>query len=242
MGCAESRAQMGTEEKAITKGEDSLGWGKFESTKAITAFEHRGSKDTLSSNQFKAALGDFDAAFDWIGSPDSELYKVFQNFKEGRNFDGKKLQLLAILIGKGEAKEKAQFLFDAFDENADEELTKLELGKAFEGLADIAIKYLVDLGVGKPEEGKLDEGKIQSYKKKLETQQPEKVEKILNDIFGENEKVGRGEFQSKMMTKGFKELVTSYGLRAHICGPLEAAKDESLSANTGEQTPAETAS
>ena len=49
MGCAGSREHLGNEEKAIMKGEESLGWKKFTSTEAITAFEHRGSKDSLSS-------------------------------------------------------------------------------------------------------------------------------------------------------------------------------------------------
>ena len=114
MGCGDSRANHGSEENAILKGEESLQWKKFTSTKAITAFEHRGSKTALTNQQFKVALGDFGADFSWLDSPDSELYKVFNNFREGQDFDAKKLKLLAILIGKGNAKEKANFLFDAF--------------------------------------------------------------------------------------------------------------------------------
>ena len=75
--CARERGQQGEEEKAITKGEEQLEWGDFKSTEAITAFEHRGSRDTLSSNQFKAALGDFGAASDWLSNPDTYQYKFF---------------------------------------------------------------------------------------------------------------------------------------------------------------------
>ena len=190
----------------------------------ITAFEHRGSKESLSNQQFKAALGDFDADFSFLDSPDSELYKFFDNFREDEKFDARKLKLIAILIGKGNAKDKANFLFDAFDADANQELTKTEVTATFEGLADIAIDHLVDLGAGNPEEGKLEEGKIEDYKRKLQAQRDEKIVKIVTDIFADQENITRGEFQAKMAAKGFSDLLTSGGLRAHIHGACEAAE------------------
>ena len=117
-----------------------------------------------------------------MDSPDSELYKVFNNFREGRTFDARKLQLLAILIGKGAAKDKSNFLFDAYDADANQELTTKEVTEAFEGLTDIAINNLVDLGAGKPEDGLLEESKIAPYKKKLEANRDEKVAKIVTNF------------------------------------------------------------
>lgn len=166
MGCANSRSHS-SEESAILKGEKSLLWKDFLFNSAITAFEHREYQDSLSNQQFKAALADFGADYSFLDSPDSGLYAFFYKFKEDDKFDARKLKLLAILIGKGNARDKANFLFDAFDVNANQELSQTELLEAFERLADIAIDYLVDLGEGLPEEGKLESDKIDAYKTRL---------------------------------------------------------------------------
>jgi len=126
MGCGDSRADSGSVEAAILKGEDSLKWNKVTSKKAITAFEHRGD-NSLSDQQLRVALGDFGADNSWIDSPESELFKVFDNFRDGQKFDAKKLKLLAILIGKGNAKDKANFLFDVSDTDCNESLTREEV-------------------------------------------------------------------------------------------------------------------
>ena len=99
-------------------------------------------------------------------------------------------------------------------------MSETEILDAFERLADIAIDHLVDLGAGKPEEGKLEKEKIESYQIKLQNRRDDRIPPIVTEICAGQEKLTRGEFQAKMASKGFSDLFTSSGLRGRIHGPL----------------------
>ena len=119
MGCTTSSAVLTEEEKAIVKGEKTIGWSMSQAKTVISAFEHRAGKTNMSAQQLKAALGEAELPYTWMDSPDDDMYKFFRQFKDndgkGKMYETKKLILLAILVCKGGAKEKSEYLFDLFD-------------------------------------------------------------------------------------------------------------------------------
>lgn len=188
----------------------------------VRAFEHRSANGVLSSQQIKAAFGDCGLDFSCFGEPDNPMYKFYNDFKEDRSYSVKKLSLLAILISKGEAKDKARLLFDAYDEDGNKELAPEELRKAFEGAADVAIGILIDLGVGEHYDGMMEQSRLDTYKSKCEEMRDEKLEQIIKDVYGDAPKLEVGAFMSKMAVKHFKNLLTADGLRSYIHGPVVA--------------------
>jgi hypothetical protein len=57
MGCTSGRGPLSDNEKAVTAGEDLLGWGKFDVAKAIAALDHETHGEVISKSQLKRAAG-----------------------------------------------------------------------------------------------------------------------------------------------------------------------------------------
>lgn len=66
------------------------------------------------------------------------------NFKDtsGKFYDGRKVTLCAILVGDGNDKEKAETLFEFFDEDKSDNLGEDEVRKILESIAEMAIEWL----------------------------------------------------------------------------------------------------
>lgn len=188
----------------------------------------------MSAQQFKAALGEAELAFEWMQSPDDKLYTFFRQFREndgkGKMYDTKKIILLAILVCKGGAKEKAEYLFDLFDNDANTKLDQPEITVCLTALFDIAYEHLVDLGKDQPMlEGTLDGPKIEAYKTKLRGNKEKAIKKTVGGIAGTSTTISKAGFAAKIATGEFKELVTSAGIRMAVAG--DSAPVASPSAN-----------
>ena len=241
MGCTTSSAALTEEEKAIVKGEKTIGWSQSQARVVISAFEHRAGKNNMSANQFKAALGEAELEYTWLDSPDDAKYLFFKQFKEnegkGRTFETRKVILLAILLTKGSAKDKSEYLFDLFDEDANLELSQKEITDCLTALFDIARDQLVDLGVGQPlgAEGTLEAPKVEAYKTKLERNKESAIKKTVVGIAGTSNKISKEGFAAKMATAEYKQLVTSAGIRMMVAGESAAVSDPSANPPADQQ-------
>jgi hypothetical protein len=182
MGCSGSRGTLNEEEKAITKGEDALGFGKVKTRTLVEQFKKYAHAETLNKNAF--VLASTNAKLDIVGHDveTSLKGKFYKTISADDMFPERGLVLLAILLGNASLKDKATFLFEEFDADCSGAINKPELKAMLVAYLNMAIDKLVDLGIGDTAMGFQTADKINAYKGNLVNKIDEGVERLLKDI------------------------------------------------------------
>jgi len=218
MGSCGSRGPLDETEKAITKGEDLIGWGKANSKDLIQYFKLYSHSEILNANAFKQAAKCAKLDITGFGTADNAKGKFYGSISEGEEEDIKfaemPLVLLAILLGKGNTKEKATRLFEAFDVDCSGTLGREEIRTMFIALLNAGIGRLPELGVGSEEEGFTTKEKIDAYQVSLSKNFDSGVDKLVNQLLGNDiTDVEKDTFITNLQKPENSKVLSSSGFR-----------------------------
>lgn len=170
------------EERIMLKAETKFSFSKYDFKELVKNFKTQSNKDALSPAQLKRALTDIGIPIEDLSSPESPTYKLLSKCKNSKKlYDLKKLQLVAILMGKGSLEEKAEWLFRQYDIDASNILECHEIEEMISSIIEISVRIVPMLAVGDgPDCLSLQE--YENYITKLEINKENLVKKLLDDF------------------------------------------------------------
>lgn len=128
-------------------------------------------------------------------SPDSNEAKFYARFKENTKYDGRKLNILGILLGVGSLQEKATLLYEEYDLNCDGNISNAECLEALNTLYEVSVNDLPTLDPTVSE--KPD---VKPYLNKIKSANEEGINKLRAQIVGEDhDSIDRAGFTAKIM-------------------------------------------
>lgn len=148
MGCATSRYKEYLDnELRIIETESRIGFSKLHSDKIDTIYKRFSVASKMNITQFMMASAQLNLNILSLENPDSALYKFFHLFKENTQFSQRKLSTLGVLLGKGDAKEKARLLFKIYDVVKDNTLEDSEIHQMISDVMFVSLNALPKLAV-----------------------------------------------------------------------------------------------
>ena len=221
MGSCGGRGVLDENERAITKGEDMIGWGNVNTKELIQYFKLYSHSEILNANAFKQAAKCAKLNIEGFDKDDNPKGKFYGSISVGEEedirFAEQPLVLLAILLGKGSTKEKATRLFEEFDQDVSGKLGRLEIITMFTALIGAGIAKLPELGVGNTDEGFTTKEKIDAYQVKIGKNLDTGVEKLVNNVLGEETTdVEKDTFIENLCKPANAKVLSSHGFRSFI--------------------------
>jgi hypothetical protein len=145
--------------------------------------------------------------------------------KEGVEFEGKteqlfdqyKLIILAVFLSKGGSREKAQVLFENFDINSNNKLSRTEFFKMWDDSFTVIAKTVYYLTRGHIS-GLVNPNQLKSYMTNLELGKKLAFEELTNAVFigEETEEVPKELFLNRICTVPVTDLFTTSGFRSYL--------------------------
>ena len=219
MGCAPAAqsttetAESGSlEERVVSRFEDALLFQRHKATDLCTALENCANKGKLYEASFFGLLREMELCVQGLEQEKSPLRSFYQQFRDGRGFELKRLRLLTALLARGEAKEKAAILFDiAVPGQATIDIQSVT--DLVDDLLAISIDLLPTFAV-RPDEGGLTQKSCVSLGLTLGKFKETVRDRLVNQVFQRQSSMNKEEFGVRVETdEGLKSMLTSKGLR-----------------------------
>jgi Ca2+-binding EF-hand superfamily protein len=100
--------------------------------------------------------------------PNTFLGKFYQKISIMNTFQIDNLIFMSVLLGKGDAKEKARYLFEEWDKNGNGDIGEAKVVKKFNQYIDLLIQHMLTLGIGHVNDRLGSFNVIDGYRKRLE--------------------------------------------------------------------------
>lgn len=188
MGCAQTRDK--SIENEIQLAEESLQFGKHTIPELNQAFFHTNGSNVVNAAQLERVLEELEIKL----TLESEFHyknfiSAFVSFEEeGENFyDLTELLIAIYLLSKSSLREKASALFDLYNDEAKDELSRMEIERILDRIAEVVFTYsekLMDT----------DEGLSQMHCKLSATKKEEVLPKIYAFFFADKENLDKEYF------------------------------------------------
>lgn len=188
MGCAQTRNKLpGDEMEAF---EEKLGFSSFEISNIKLAFFQTNGSNSVKQSQMFRVLEELGIEYE---PEEEELFlrflSAFEAFEEDEEkfYDLTELLIAIYLLSKSSQSEKAAALFDLYNDEAREELTRFELERVLERIIEVVFLYsekLVDN----------EEGLVQLHSKIADKNKEELLPKVYSFFFSSKETLRRDRF------------------------------------------------
>lgn len=223
---AESGCSM--EERVVCRFEEALLFQRHSAKKICEALENCSSKGKIFQGTFYGLLREMGLCVQGLEEANSPLMVFYGRFREGNGFESMRLKLLAALLARGEAKEKAEIMFDAVAAG-NVTIDVSILSDLIDNLLNISANILPVFAV-RPEEGGLTEKSCVSLSLSLERQKETVRDRLINQILECRKSINREEFVTRMeVEESLRSMLTSKGLRRL----LQTEMDIPLNSTTG---------
>lgn len=209
-----SMAALPPEERALMAQEKRLPFSALSSREIVRSLKCETDRDTMSLPQFKRSLTELKIPVETAISPDSVFYKLIKRLRNDKKlYDLKLLSVLAILIGKGDSKEKAEWLFKQYDVDAQGMLDSTELSNMVKDLIFVSCEALPVIVKGQGP-GFLSQEELDNYLRPLVSNKEAATLQIVKTLLGEAE-ISLNEFQMRVGDSRLDcaQLVWSFGVR-----------------------------
>ncbi|CAG9333227.1 unnamed protein product [Blepharisma stoltei] len=225
MGCCEatqinprllSRIEIPLEEKAIKKQERELAIFQRSAKELKYTFKTNSKNGLITLPMLKRSIYQLGLNFDEIYNNCSPTYKLFQSLSNEEGFyNSNDIELCAVLLGSGSAKDKLLILFEHIDKSADGVLYKDETCKV--------LKQMIDLSLNKiptsiNSENYLSSIELKEYIESLVKSESKFLDKVFQSIFNNDSDEVSIEDLEKMLCEypKLERLVWSSGIRISL--------------------------
>lgn len=187
---------------------------KLERIKAIDfdRLTHRNSFNLLmSENQFQLVCKQF-----FINIKDPNISSFFMNFFSKSNFyySVRELSTLGILLGSGDLKEKVNLLFENYDLDSSQTLTKKEILVMLEDVCKISLQYLPSFAAKCLDSSESEH--IALYQSELKSIKFSLIHHYHDLLFEDlSEEINKDQFRKKFENKEILYLLSPESLRTY---------------------------
>lgn len=220
--CTSETAESGCsmEERVVCRFEDALLFQRHSAKKLSEALENCARKGKIFQSTFYALLREMGLCVQGLEEASSPLMVFYGHFREGNGFESMRLKLLAALLTRGEAKEKAEVMFDAVA-SGQAKIDVSVLADLIDILLNISANVLPVFAV-RPEEGGLSQKSCVSLSLRLERQKETVRDRLINQILECRKSMNREEFVTRVETEeSLRSMLTSKGLRRLLQTEME---------------------
>lgn len=146
--------------------------------------------------------------------PGSAIYRFYSNVREGNLFDVKSLILAGILLGSGSKQEKAEVLFNLYNDDHDQDFERDEVYRMLQQIVDMSAEYLPLLAIGE-EQGCLSEDQYTDISTKMLDNKEPLVAYLHDHILEKQPGIKSPEFINKISNDPeLGEILFSSGVRS----------------------------
>ena len=202
MGCVGTRNDLINAEKAIIEGERSLNFQLSKSAYVDLIMRKYSHNGRLNESQLKEVMSTLSLA----ANDD-----FFGHFKEENMWSLRWLDLLGILLSRGDAESKSSLMFQLFDPENTKEISQEQVRDLLECLWTISVSYLPLLA---KEAGSkiVSVGEVTEYVSFLESHKEQTIEDLVSKFGSGN--IGYEVFVGAFCQEELSPLVNPFGIRA----------------------------
>jgi hypothetical protein len=188
MGCAQTRDKSTEEE--IGTFEKKLQFSNYSISQIKQAFFHANGSNSVSHAQLARVIEGLGIKYDKEGEEHyNNFISAFVSFEEeGENYYELTELLISIyLLSKSSQTEKASALFDIYNDEAKEKLSRIELERVLVRIIEVVFTYSEKLLDN-------DEGLVQLHSKIVETKEEDILPKVYAFFFSESDDLSKAQF------------------------------------------------
>lgn len=244
MGCSGGRTLDKAEEQGIYAQEQYLQFQRTNVKKMDLIFRKFAKNHMLSLEHFKEAarqlkinIGAYKAAdFAAANIKDQRIVDFYETLKietkdetsgsTDKFFDQYKLIILGVFLGRGSNLEKCEILFENFDRDMNNKISKAEFKSMWEDVFTVIVGCTYFLSRGNVN-CLVNPNQLKSYRENLSAGKNVAYEEMENAVFCDGEEVTKEQFLMRMVDLQVPELYTSIGYRQYLYQKFLSLPDSS---------------
>lgn len=208
MGCTDSRSDLSDVEMTLTTSEFLLRFHSAKVQQTDFVFRKFSSHGLVNSSQLAEAL----SSLSFKPKENLQVKAFYDSLSAAQgNISLKKLLIASILLGKGTDLEKAELLFEVFDDDNSRTLPESAIRGLVDDLYEVVVLHLPTLVPTSPSTE--DTVKVQNYIEQIKFRGDRGREKLVLKLLDGKSAISVGNFKNFIVSLDNRSLMKTWGLR-----------------------------